>query len=669
MQHCFHYKLAAGLRFTRSTQTYHMSHKEPLISTMDHGLPISVTGLEIRQVVKLSTGPALATAADAHRGFWDFLHSWGGIWMWEVLEYGKDTPVDLQWLVDSLRNGTSVWATDGSYDRKRASDLCGVGWMVYCTNTGFRLTGTFWERSTSASSYRAELLGLCALHLLSQALAEFHNITGWSALLCCDNKRALEVSAHSTRRIRPSAKCADIRRSLKAIQPLLNGTFRYVHVYGHMDRMLKWEQLTLIQQINCICNTLVKCSVTSAISHGYYDRPIQMLPKEDVALIIWGNKITGDISPHLRFHANREVARKYLASRPKHKWSNERFHSVDWDHLDLALKNKADMFRIWRSKQHSGFCGTRVQVGRYSGDQYPDERCPNCGRRETAAHLMLCPDDSRTKLLNDTVGDLISWMSRNDQTDPEILYWIPKYILMRDDKPLSEMGSMSPQFKALAASQDLIGWREFTEGHISTHFYAIQSFHLTMSSSYLNGESWTSQFISKLLQITHSQWIFRNFSLHDKSNGYLRHKKADDVLRLIHDLSEVAPEDVPEESRFLLEINFSELAHSHIETQTYWTLAMDAAIKATALESARGARAKRMRRRLNTKIASRAKLGITAVEQQIRKDGMHRTSCQPDAAQVNDNHLTTLDRFVHKRPHPASIMESLKSNKRLQKPD
>ena len=96
---------------------------------------------------------------------------------------------------------------------------------------------------------------------------------------------------------------------------------------------------------------------------------------------------------------------------------------------------------------------------------------------------------------------------------------------------------------------------------------------------------------------------------------------------------------------------------------------MDAAIKATALESARGARAKRMRRRLNTKIASRAKLGITAVEQQIRKDGMHRTSCQPDAAQVNGNHLTTLDRFVHKRPHPASIMESLKSNKRLRKPD
>ena len=165
----FHYKLAAGLRFTQSTRTYHMSHKEPLLPNIDHGLPISVAGLAKQQVVKLST---------AHIRFWDFLYSWGGTWMWEVMEYGKDTPVDIQWLVDGLCNGTSIWATDGSYDRKKAADLCGLGWMVYCTNTGFRVTGTFWERSTSASLYRAELLGLCALHLFSQALAEYHNITG-----------------------------------------------------------------------------------------------------------------------------------------------------------------------------------------------------------------------------------------------------------------------------------------------------------------------------------------------------------------------------------------------------------------------------------------------------------------------------------------------------------
>ena len=663
-----HYKPAVGFRITRSTRSYRTSHEEPFTPGTDVGLPVSIIGMPGSQVTKLSIGPAIDIPTHASTGFWESLHSLGGRWMWDKIESGKDTPADVLWIADSLRKGTLVWATDGSYDRKKATDLCGVGWIIFCTNTCFRVTGTFWERSFAASSYRAELLGLCALHLFAQAIAEFHSVKGWTALLCCDNKRALEAATYHNRRIRPSAKCADILRSLKAVKPLLNGTFHYTHVYGHMDRMLKWEQLTLIQQLNCVCDTLAKNSVSNAISSGYHDRPTQFLPKEDVALVIWGNKITGDISPHLRFHASKEVARKHLTSRRKDKWTSDRFNAVDWEHLDLALKNKPDMYKIWRSKQHSGFCGTRVQVGRYSGQVSPDERCPNCGRRETAAHLMICPDDDRTRLLGECVTDLIEWMSREDQTNPEVLYWIPKYILMRGDKPLSAMGHMSPQFKALAASQDVIGWREFTEGHISTHFYTIQAFHLTMSSSYLNGEDWTKQFISKILQITHSQWIFRNISLHDRTQGYLRNKKADEILHIINELSEVSPEEIPENSRFLLEINFSDLKKSHLETQTYWTLAVDAAIRAQDRESARGARAKRIRRRLNTKMVSRAKLGITAVEQQIRKDGMHRTSSQADESQAVDANQTDLDRYV-KRPHPASIMGSMKSNKRLRKPD
>ena len=104
-------------------------------------------------------------------------------------------------------------------------------------------------------------------------------------------------------------------------------------------------------------------------------------------MLIWGTK------------ASKKLARKYLTTRRKKKWSHIQFDSVDWEHLDLALKSKEDMNKIWRSKQHLGFCGTRVQVGRYSGELLPDKRCPNCGRQETVAHLMLCPADSRTHLV------------------------------------------------------------------------------------------------------------------------------------------------------------------------------------------------------------------------------------------------------------------------------
>ncbi len=51
-------------------------------------------------------------------------------------------------------------------------------------------------------------------------------------------------------------------------------------------------------------------------------------------------------------------------------------------------------------------------------------------------------------------------------------------------------------------------------------------------------------------------------------------------------------EEVSEASRFLLKINFTELSKCHIETQKYWTLAVNAALAAQNRERARGARAK-----------------------------------------------------------------------------
>jgi hypothetical protein len=180
-------------------------------------------------------------------------------------------------------------------------------------------------------------------------------------------------------------------------------------------------------------------------------------------------------------------------------------------------------------------------------------------------HLMLCPDEDHTKLLTETVDELTKWMAQDDRTDPEILYCIPKFILIRGDKPFSEMGAMSHQFRALAASQDLIGRRDFTKGYISTHFYAIQSFHITMLSSYLNKEDWTKQFISKLLQITHSQWIYQNISLHDRQHGYLHAMNAAEIMEEIETLSNLAPKEVAKESRFLLKINFTDLSGYHMK--------------------------------------------------------------------------------------------------------
>jgi hypothetical protein len=53
-----------------------------------------------------------------------------------------------------------------------------------------------------------------------------------------------------------------------------------------------------------------------------------------------------------------------------------------------------------------------------------------------------------------------------------------------------------------------------------------------------------------------------------------------------------------------LEINFTVFSKSHIETQKYWTLALQAAISAQELKLARGTRAKHICSRIHTKISN-----------------------------------------------------------------
>ncbi len=196
---------------------------------------------------------------------------------------------------------------------------------------------------------------------------------------------------------------------------------------------------------------------------------------------------------------------------------------------------------------------------------------------------MKCLDKDQTRLLIDNVDEFTKWLKTDGRTDPELVHCIPKYILMWDDVPFLLLGWMLPKTRALAESQDKIGWRIFTKGYISPHFFAIQQHHLAIASSYLNGADWRIQFVSKILQITHSQWIYRNISLHDKWQGYLHHKMAEEILQQRSKLSDLASDKVLENSHFLLEISFTELTRTNLETQRYWTLAVNAKLKTQSL--------------------------------------------------------------------------------------
>ena len=110
--------------------------------------------------------------------------------------------------------------------------------MDYFLSTHWQAScGLLLGMSSSASSYRAELLGLCSLHLLAQALFEFYKVSGWEATLCCDNLCALQLSSQDRRRIKPSAACSVLHRSLRSTKNNFTGCFKYQHVIGQVSSL------------------------------------------------------------------------------------------------------------------------------------------------------------------------------------------------------------------------------------------------------------------------------------------------------------------------------------------------------------------------------------------------------------------------------------------------
>ena len=217
---------------------------------------------------------------------------------------------------------------------------------------------------------------------------------------------------------------------------------------------------------------------------------------------------------------------------------------------------------------------------------------------------------------------------------------------------MSSLGPMSARMLKAARSQDMIGWREFMEGRVSKEILAIQRGHCALAPTMLNGDDWMRQFINRLLLISHSQWTFRNFTLHDQVRGYLRLQERKEVLREIDRLVHLDPSEVPAESRFLLEFDFDALYQSSYEKQSYWVRAMKAARRAgrrtASMQSRRGASA---RRRVAKQRHPRPVIDISTVEEQLMRELTLQRP--PSRRRVNDSYLET--------ENPC--------NKRLKKPD
>jgi hypothetical protein len=149
----------------------------------------------------------------------------------------------------------------------------------------------------------------------------------------------------------------------------------------------------------------------------------------------------------------------------------------------------------------------------------------------------------------------------------ELPFYAPPYLRLR----------FTPMIRRLAEDQDLIGWTHFLEGKVSHHFLEIQQRYLAGANTKINGRDWMTRFLTKLLEISHTQWLFRNVTLHDKIHGFLVAIKQKELIKTIEFLHDLPATEVPKESQFLLDCDIDELRSADTSYQEHWIAAMKSA--------------------------------------------------------------------------------------------
>ena len=122
-----------------------------------------------------------------------------------------------------------------------------------------------------------------------------------------------------------------------------------------------------------------------------------------------------------------------------------------------------------------------------------------------------------------------------------------------------------------------IGWRRFLEGMVSTKLIKLQSESAMIQGMKLTLERWSRGLITKLLEVAHGQWIYRNLLVHDRISGVLATMKKEELQKEIQRQQELGEDGLDKEDKFLLEIKLEDLEESSGEHQEYWLLAIKAA--------------------------------------------------------------------------------------------
>ena len=104
---------------------------------------------------------------------------------------------------------------------------------------------------------------------------------------------------------------------------------------------------------------------------------------------------------------------------------------------------------------------------------------------------------------------------------------------------------------------------------ISKEITGIQQQYYALNGIQMSLEKWSSGLITRLLEITHGQWIYQNFIVHDPVLGIIATAKKEELLLAIGCQRNLGDAGLLEEDKYLAEVNLEGLETTLGEPQHY----------------------------------------------------------------------------------------------------
>ena len=207
-----------------------------------------------------------------------------------------------------------------------------------------------------------------------------------------------------------------------------------------------------------------------------------------------------------------------------------------------------------------------------------------CGDHdEYTTHICRCRDPGRVQMFQISVQEVFDWMSKTlCRTD--IALAISTYLLGRGlVKMVNCINNGDAPLLALARSTDLLRWDCFIEGQISREWIPLVSPILAVSCPQLLVGSWGKIFITKLLNVVHKQWIYRNTLIHYRGKDGFTIPEHHEIINRIEKYFTIDPDSILPRHRHLLDTDFEALGSGPTSNRLLWLADVDTALTVSGL--------------------------------------------------------------------------------------